>query len=145
MVDRVVRHLTEGILGSSPTVRRYTVTQMQALRRFSPEDVLLESRRDVLLKEIGRRSPPRSRKSAPSQRFPNQGHIEQSMTAAGTGGGDTPLVRQLTDARGRDAKLSGDRADPYELTLRLHHANLQSDCRFRARSTYKISGTSTLG
>jgi hypothetical protein len=26
MVDRVVRHFTEGILGSSPTVRRYTVT-----------------------------------------------------------------------------------------------------------------------
>jgi hypothetical protein len=126
MVDRVVHHFTEGILGGSPAVRRDSVREMQALSRFPPEDVLLEPRRDVLLKEIGRRSPPGSGKSAPSQRFSDPSQIEQAMAAAGASGGDAALVRQLADAGRRDTELSGNRADPHEVPWSLHTTNLHT-------------------
>ena len=124
MVDRVVHHFTEGILGGAPAVRRDSLRQMQAPSRFLPQDMLLEPRRDVLLKEIGRWSPLRNRKSAPSQHFSDPSQIEQAMAAAGPGKGDTALVRQLADARRRDTELSGNRADAHEVPRCLHTANL---------------------
>ena len=81
--------------------------------------------------------------SASSQCLSNPGHIEQSMAAVRSGGGDGPLVRQLTDARRRDTELPRDRADPHKL-LRLHRTNLHSDCRFGLDVTTKSTETSSL-